>query len=136
MTTESRLLSTVIARPWKDVYAYLADPHHLVDWAAGLASAQVEPDPDRPGVWIVAAPFGRSQVTFAPDNEFGVVDHVVRMPDGTDVLNPLRVVPISDGAEVVFHVRRRAGMSDDDFAGDAAAVAKDLETLRRILEND
>ncbi|GAA4900824.1 polyketide cyclase/dehydrase/lipid transport protein [Actinomycetospora succinea] len=135
MPSETRLLSTVIARPWKDVYAYASDPRHLVDWAAGLASAQVEPAPDRPGVWIVDAPFGRSEVTFAPDNEFGVLDHVVLMPDGTEVPNPLRVVPLGDGAEVVFHVRRRAGMSDDDFAGDAAAVAKDLETLRRILEN-
>ncbi|MEJ2865707.1 SRPBCC family protein [Actinomycetospora flava] len=132
--TETRLLSTVIARPWKDVYAYAADPRHLVDWAAGLANAQVEPAPGRPGVWIVDAPFGRSEVTFAPDNEFGVLDHVVRMPDGTDVPNPLRVVPLGDGAEVVFHVRRRDGMSDDDFAADAAAVAEDLDTLRRILE--
>ena len=58
----------------------------------------------------------------------------MRLPDGTAVDNPLRVVALDDGAEVVFHVRRRPGMTDDDFARDAEAVAADLETLRRILE--
>jgi hypothetical protein len=135
MTTETRLVSTTIARPWREVYAYAADARHLVDWAAGLASAQVEPAPDRPGTWIADSPLGRVEVTFAPDNEFGVLDHLVRLPDGQEVPNPLRVVPLDDGAEVVFHVRRRAGMSDDDFAADADAVATDLETLRRILES-
>ena len=136
MTTQTRLLSTVIARPWRDVYAYAADPRHLVEWAAGLATAQVEPAPDRPGTWIADSPMGRVEVTFAPENEFGVLDHVVRLPDGVEMPNPLRVVPLGDGAEVVFHVRRRDGMSDDDFAADADHVAHDLETLRRILESD
>lgn len=135
MTTQTRLVSTVIARPWRDVYAYAADPRHLADWAAGLARAQVEPAPDRPGTWIASSPMGRVEVTFAPENEFGVLDHLVRLPDGTEVPNPLRVVPLGDGAEVVFHVRRRDGMSDDEFAADAEAVATDLETLRRILED-
>jgi hypothetical protein len=135
MTTESRLLSTIIARHWREVYAYAADPRHLVDWAAGLANAQVEAAPDRPDTWIADSPMGRVEVVFAPENEFGVLDHVVRLPDGREVPNPLRVVPIDDGAEVVFHVRRRDGMSDDDFAADAAAVTRDLETLRRILED-
>jgi hypothetical protein len=134
MTTESRLVSTTIARPWKDVYAYAADPHNLVDWAAGLASAQVEPAPDRPDTYVADSPLGRVEIVWTPDNPFGVLDHVVRLADGTEMDNPLRVVPLGDGAEVVFHVRRRAGMSDDDFAHDAAAVATDLATLRRLLE--
>ena len=58
MTTESRLVSTAIARPWTDVYAYAADPHHLVDWAAGLASARVEPVPGRPGTFVAESPLG------------------------------------------------------------------------------
>jgi hypothetical protein len=74
-------------------------------------------------------------VVFAPANEFGVLDHVVRLPDGREVPNPLRVVPLDDGAELVFHVRRQDGMSDADFAADADHVARDLEALRRILES-
>ncbi|GLZ47697.1 polyketide cyclase [Actinomycetospora sp. NBRC 106375] len=134
MTTQTRLVSTVIARQWKDVYAYAADPRHLVDWAAGLASARVEAT-DRPDTWIMDSPLGRVEVTFTPENEFGVLDHVVRLASGVEMENPLRVVPNGDGAELVFHVRRRDGMSDEDFAADAAAVAADLEKLRTILES-
>ena len=134
MTSETRFVSTVIARPWREVYAYAADPRHLVAWAAGLAQAEVIPSPDQPGTWVADSPMGRVEVEFAPENEFGVLDHVVRLPDGQEVPNPLRVVPLGDGAEVVFHVRRRDGVSADEFADDADAVARDLDTLRRVLE--
>jgi hypothetical protein len=35
---------------------------------------------------------------------------------------------------MLFTVRRRAGMTDAEFDADAAAVAADLDTLRRLLE--
>jgi hypothetical protein len=35
---------------------------------------------------------------------------------------------------VVFTVRRRAGMSDDEFSADAATVQADLVALRRMLQ--
>jgi hypothetical protein len=35
---------------------------------------------------------------------------------------------------VVFTVRRRPGMSDEDFDRDADAVAADLALLKRLLE--
>jgi hypothetical protein len=37
--------------------------------------------------------------------------------------------------EVAFTVRRRAGMTDEEFDSDVAAVAADLATLRRLLED-
>lgn len=80
------------------------------------------------------SPFGEVTVTFTGPNDLGVLDHTVRMPDGTEVLNPLRVLPHELGAEVVFTVRRRAGTSDEEVAADADAVATDLETLRGLCE--
>jgi hypothetical protein len=133
--TQTRFVATAIRRDWREVYAYAADPRHLVAWAAGLAETEVSEDPDRPGTWLVHSPMGRVEVVFAPRNDLGVLDHTVRLPDGHEVLNPLRVVPLGDGAEVVFHVRRRDGMSDEEFAADADQVARDLDTLRGILES-
>jgi hypothetical protein len=134
--TQTRFVATTIRRDWREVYAYAADPRHLVAWASGLAEARVSEDPDRPGTWLADSPMGRVEVVFAPPNDLGVLDHTVRLPDGREVPNPLRVVPLGEGAEVVFHVRRQDGMSDEDFAADADHVARDLETLRRILERD
>lgn len=74
-------------------------------------------------------------------HQFGVLDHVVRLPSGEAVYHPMRVVPggspgstDDDGCEVVFAVRRRHGMSDEQFEADIAAVAADVATLRRLIE--
>jgi uncharacterized protein YndB with AHSA1/START domain len=128
----TRHVSRLIARPWREVYEYAAAPEHLVHWASGLATATVTPVGD--GSWRASSPFGDVVVRFAEPNDLGVLDHVVRMPDGTEVLNPMRVLPHDHGSEVVFTVRRRAGTTDEDVAADAAVVAGDLETLRGICE--
>ncbi len=128
----TRHISRLIRRPWREVYDYAADPRNLVHWAAGLATATLTPVDD--GSWRASSPFGEVIVRFTGPNDLGVLDHTVLMPDRTEVLNPLRVLPHEVGAEVVFTVRRRAGMSDDELAADADAVATDLETLRGICE--
>jgi hypothetical protein len=63
-----------------------------------------------------------------------VLDHDVTLPSGEVVYNPMRVIPDGHGCEVVFTLRRRPGMSDEEFSADAGAVAADLARLKRILE--
>lgn len=128
MTDESRHISVVIARPAPQVYAFARDPDNLVAWAAGLATG-VRRDGDD---LITDSPMGEVRVRFAPDNEFGVLDHDVTLPDGTVVHNPLRVLAHPDGAEVLFTVRR-LGASDADYDRDCATVLADLERLRELL---
>jgi hypothetical protein len=78
---------------------------------------------------------GRVRIAFAPRNDLGVLDHTVTLPSGEAVLNPMRVVPVDgETCEVVFTVRQRAGMSDDDLERDTAAVARDLATLKELVE--
>jgi hypothetical protein len=125
-TTDSFLGKSRHIGVWIDagpdaVYAFASDRAELPRWAAGLADPALS-DAD---------------VEFAPRNEFGVLDHVVRLPSGAAVYNPMRVIPAGQGetrCEVVFTVRRRAGVTDEEFEADAAAVAADLETLRGLLE--
>lgn len=44
------------------------------------------------------------------------------------------MIPDGDASEVVFTLRRRPGMTDDQFDQDADAVGVDLDTLKRVLE--
>ena len=116
------------------VYEFAADPQTWPQWAAGLAEGGLRQSADG---WVADSPMGTVTVEFAPPNAFGVLDHVVRMPSGEQVYNPLRVVPAGVGepaCEVVFSVRRRLGMTDDEFDADAAAVAADLATLKGLVE--
>jgi hypothetical protein len=71
---------------------------------------------------------------FVPPNELGVLDHHVELPDGQEVLNPMRVVPNGAGSEVIFTLFQRPGMSDEEFARDARTVETDLRKLKSVLE--
>ena len=126
----SRHLSKVIAASPEAVYRYAADPSHLAEWAAGLANAVARIDGDD---LVVSSPMGEVRVRFVPSNDLGVLDHVVTLPSGQSVLNPLRVVAHPAGAEVIFTVRQLQ-MTDEEFDRDTAAVQRDLETLAHILE--
>jgi hypothetical protein len=120
-TERSRHISVWIDAAPDAVYVFASDRAELPRWAAGLADPALSD----------------AEVEFAPRNEFGVLDHVVRLPSGAAVYNPMRVIPAGQGearCEVVFTVRRRAGVTDEEFEADAAAVAADLETLRGLLE--
>ena len=126
-----RHVSVAIARSPADVYAFAAEPANLSRWAAGLASGITQRDD---GTLVAASPMGEVIVRFAARNTFGVLDHDVTLPTGETVSNALRVVPNGDGSEVVFTLFQRPGMTDDEFVRDAAAVQRDLETLRGLLE--
>jgi hypothetical protein len=120
-TTESRHISVWIDADADEVYAFASDSAQLPRWAAGLADPALSD----------------AAVEFAPSNAFGVLDHVVRLPSGEAVYNPMRVIPAGTGesrCEVLFTVRRRPGVTDAEFEADAAAVAADLATLRGLFE--
>lgn len=120
-TKQSRHVSQWIDADPAAVYDFAVDPANLSRWAAGLA------DPALAAV----------EVTFAPNNEFGVLDHVVVVPSGDRFYNPMRVIPAGAEerrCEVVFTLRRAADVTDEEFEADATAVAADLDALRRLVE--
>jgi Polyketide cyclase / dehydrase and lipid transport len=131
MGSASRHVSVRVDRPAREVYEFAADPDHLALWAAGLGGPVRRSD----GGLVVDTPGGAVTVVFVGRNDLGVLDHVVTLPSGESVYNPLRVIPDGAGCEVVFTLRRRPGMSEEAFDDDAAAVLADLATLKRLLED-
>jgi hypothetical protein len=130
MTLPTRYISTSIARSFRDVYDFASNPENLPLWAAGLSGSISNID----GSWIAESGMGRVRVEFAPPNEFGVLDHTVTFPTGESFYNPLRTFANGEGSEIVFTLFRRPGVDDAEFESDAAAVARDLATLKGILE--
>lgn len=127
----ARIIHLTIDRPWRDVYAFASQPENMPRWAAGLASGLSREGED----WIGdGGPIGKIRVRFAPRNDFGVIDHTVTLETGNSFENALRVVPNGDGAEIMFTLLRQAEMDDQAFETDAAAIRKDLSTLKGILE--
>ncbi|NSX90674.1 MULTISPECIES: SRPBCC family protein [Rhizobium/Agrobacterium group] len=130
---QSRIIHLSVEKPWAQVYGFASDPKNMPRWAAGLGGG-LKPDGND---WIAdGGPLGEVRVNFAPANEFGVIDHVVTLPDGLKVYNALRVTPNGSGAEVSFTLLRLDGMTDEEFEQDASAITADLETLKSLLEAD
>jgi hypothetical protein len=125
----SRTVTISIERPPADVYRFVANPENLPQWAAGLGRSV-----RRAGrAWIVETSAGPLTVRFAPDNEFGVVDHVVRAP-GVEIPVPMRVIPNGTGSELLITVFQTDDMTDEKLAADVKMVERDLATLKKVLE--
>jgi hypothetical protein len=131
MRPESRHLSVYIDRPMVEVYAFASNPANLPRWAPGLGSSVVR---EKQG-GFVETPEGRVRVRFAPENEYGVLDHEVVTPSGDTVYVPLRAIADGDGCEVVFTLRRAPGMTEAEFERDTALVTADLARLKKVLES-
>lgn len=131
MTSDSRHLSVHVDRPVSDVYAFVSNPANLPRWAPGLGTSVVREN----GAWFVDTPDGRAQVTFAPANDLGVLDHHVLTPTGDTVYMPVRAIADDDGCEVVFTVRRAPGMTDAEYDRDLSTVTEDLHLLKQVVES-
>ena len=92
------------------VYEFAADPHDWPRWAAGLAEGGLRQTADG---WVADSPMGEVTVEFSPPNEFGVLDHVVTLPSGEAVYNPLRVIPGGVGERLRGDVHGAATGRDD-----------------------
>ncbi|MFD1744156.1 SRPBCC family protein [Rhizobium helianthi] len=130
-TFETRAIHVSIACEWTKVYAFASNPHNMALWASGLGSG-LKPSGDH---WLAdGGPIGEVKVTFAAENDLGVLDHWVEMPSGLIVYNAFRIVQNGDGAEAIFLVTRLPGMSAEQFESDARHVEKDLRRLKQLLE--
>jgi uncharacterized protein YndB with AHSA1/START domain len=128
----TRHISTSIEAPFEAVYAFLATPSKFPLWAEGLGHSF---EPIDQWTWRAVTPMGAMNVRFTPTNSFGIADHTV-IPDGAEPMsNPMRVIANGSGSEVIFTLFRRAGVTDEEFAADANAIAKDFATLKRLLES-
>lgn len=130
MTWPATHLTISIDRAPAEVAEFAGDPANLPLWAAGLGDGLHEEG----GRWFGDLAGGTIEVRFTGPIEAGVLDHDVVPEAGEPVHNPLRVLANGDGSEVVFTLFRRDGVADAEFEADAAAVAADLATLKRVLE--
>jgi hypothetical protein len=127
---EVRYLSVAIDLEPEAVYAFASNPENLLQWASGLGQGV-----NRAGEhWEVQTQEGTVGLRFTPHNQYGVLDHTVVLPDGTEVYVPMRVMPNGNGSEVMLGLFRQPGMEDAEFARDAGLMQNDLWALKALLE--
>lgn len=131
-TCPCRHISVAIERSPAGVIALLRNVANWPRWASGLGDTFSQGDDGEIRIEMADGPM-TLRIVGAPD--FGVFDHVVTAADGRTFYNPLRVLPNGDGSEVVFTLYRMRDADDAAFERDAAWIARDLATLKQLLEH-
>ncbi len=138
-----RTLSINVERHFDDVAAFLAEPLNFPIWATGLSEGLTpgtQGSGAAPDEWIASPPNasegneGAVFIRFSPPNTFGIADHWVRLPDGSVVYVPLRVVRNGAGTTVSLTLFQQPNMDDAQFDADAEWVQRDLVKLKTVLE--
>jgi hypothetical protein len=130
---EARSVSVAIRRDWREVYEFVRRPENFARWASGAAKSLRQEGAD----WVADGPDGRVVLRFAAPNDVGVLDHWVVPGLGAEVYMPLRAIANGGGGcELVLTLFRQPGMTDAVFARDAEWVARDLATLKGLLEGE
>ncbi|TGL93086.1 SRPBCC family protein [Leptospira barantonii] len=129
---ETKHISVSVRVACKTAYRFLSEPTNFPEWASGLCKSI---RPGSKGEWIIEAPQGTLKAIFTPENEYGILDHTVILPNGTKIANPLRILHNGEGSEIIFSLFKVADMTSEKFEEDAAWVKKDLGELKILLES-
>lgn len=131
MTYPAKNISISINTPNEKVYQYVSNPENFPEWLAFLKKITQKSDT----IWNAETDLGNIEIFISPKNEFGVVDHIVTLPNGSQINNILRVIKNNDGSEVIFTLFHLPEKTEKEFNDDAGLVSADLKTLKSILEN-
>ena len=120
-----------IEAPIGRVFAMVADPMHLPDWAIGFAQS-VAPRTD--GGWTVRTATGEVGLTVASDEAWGTVDYHMEPTPGLAIVAWSRVVGDDRRCVFIFTQVQTYGMPDQVFDAQVEALRHELSVLKARLE--
>lgn len=132
MTYPVKNISISINKPADEVYQFASNPENFPVWIAFIKSVTRE----NGNIWFAETDLGNIKIEFVPKNKFGIIDHVVTLPDGSAVNNPMRVIANGTGSELVFTLFWMPDRTEEEFNEDAKLVESDLQKLKKILESE
>jgi len=100
-------INVSINKPAKDVYQFASNPENFPKWVQFVKSITRQNDS-----WTAQTDLGTIRMKFAPQNEFGIIDHHVTLANGDTIYNPMRVIPNNKGCEFIFTLFWLPGRSE------------------------
>jgi hypothetical protein len=129
MTYPVKIISVSINSPAEAVYQFASHPENFPKWVAFVESITQQGES-----WLAKTNIGDIKIKFTPQNDFGIIDHVVTMASGETVNNHMRVIRNNHGSEFTFTLFKMPGRTEEEFNDDAKAVTADLHKLKEIME--
>jgi hypothetical protein len=135
MTYPVKNISVSINKPADEVYLFASKPENFPAWIEFIGSMGKEKG-NNGNIWFAETGLGNLKIEFVPQNNFGIIDHLVTLPDGSTVNNHMRVIANGNGSEFIFTLFWMPDRTEEEFIQDAKAVERDLRTLKKILESE
>jgi hypothetical protein len=132
MTYPVKNISISINKPVNEVYEFASNPENFPIWVEFIKSMTKQTKNN----WLAETDLGNIEIEFVPKNEFGIIDHLVTLPDSSTVNNPMRVIENGKGSELVFTLFWMPNRTEEEFNQDAKLVENDLKKIKRILETE
>lgn len=132
MTVQSHTVQVSIHRTADEVYDFISNPGNMPQWAPGFCLSIKRTD--KKDTWLITTTNGPVPARFIEKNNFRIWDHYVDI-DGLEVYNAMRVLENKEGSEVTFTLFRLPHMNDEEFEADKAAVQKDMNSLKKVMEH-
>lgn len=128
----SRAVSVQIARPFDEVYAFLAEPQNFPKWGPVYDAVMTHVGGRD---YLVAVPRGPLVLRFIEPNPFGVLDYWAFPPGGQPgPVTSARLVPNGEGCELTVLWLQREGEDDIRFNSEVDWLIADLGVLKSFLE--
>ena len=128
----SRTISVSIRRDPKVVYEFILNLQNFPRWARSTFQSINQLN----GKWVAETAQGSVTIDLTERNNFGILDHFVKLSSGAVIFVPMRVIKNGEGSEVIFTLFQTADMPDDKFAEDAKSVKQDLNILKNLVEEE
>ncbi len=132
MTYPVKNISVSINKPVYQVYQFASNPKNLPSWVEFIKSVTRGAG----DIWMAETDLGNLKIEFAPENEYGIIDHKVTLPDNSTVNNPMRIVANGKGSELIFTLFWMPARTEEEFNQDAKLVESDLKKIKRLLESE
>jgi len=121
-------VTTTLAAPPDDVFAYLADVKTLPEWATEFARELRLVD----GRYKVVNGLGEFFFEIRADAESGVIDMLAGPDEDALICFPTRVVATpAGGSAYTFTMFQAPGQSDEQFEDQHASLLREFENLKR-----
>jgi hypothetical protein len=127
---ESRTVSTILAAPKEEVFAYLSRVENLPAWATEFARELRYED----GKATIVNGLGEFRFAIQADPETGVIDMYAGPSEDELGLFPTRVVGLPGGATAfTFTMFQAPGMPDELFESQYRSLLRELENVRTLF---
>jgi hypothetical protein len=127
----SETVTTVLAAPREDVFAYMSEVENLPEWATEFAR-ELRRDEDG---YVVVNNLGELRFEIRADEQTGVIDMLAGPSLDQMAVFPTRAVALPDGRTAyTFTMFQAPGMPDDLFESQYASLRREFRNIESRFE--